>query len=43
MHKIASDLTDFTFRKPIDLIYFDAFSPEAQPELWRVIMEPLRA
>ncbi|WP_394798240.1 MnmC family methyltransferase [Porphyromonas gingivalis] len=32
--KIASDLTDFTFRKPIDLIYFDAFSPEAQPELW---------
>ena len=34
LHKIASDLTDFTFRKPIDLIYFDAFSPEAQPELW---------
>jgi tRNA U34 5-methylaminomethyl-2-thiouridine-forming methyltransferase MnmC len=36
LHKIQGDLTnfDFTLIQDIDLIYFDAFSPEKQPELW---------
>lgn len=36
LHKISGDLTTFDFRPipDIDLIYFDAFSPEKQPELW---------
>ena len=34
--KIYNDLTvfDFQFQPLFDLIYFDAFSPEKQPELW---------
>lgn len=34
LHKEEADLTTFPFSSPIDLIYFDAFSPETQPELW---------
>jgi tRNA U34 5-methylaminomethyl-2-thiouridine-forming methyltransferase MnmC len=36
LHKFQSDLTNFDFSpiQDIDLIYFDAFSPEKQPELW---------
>lgn len=35
LHKLKGDLLDGLFlRDPIDLIYFDAFSPEAQPLLW---------
>lgn len=36
LHKIEGDLTtfDFNFLPDIDLIYFDAFSPDKQPELW---------
>ena len=36
IHKISSDLTELEYSTlPLfDLIYFDAFSPEKQPELW---------
>ncbi|MFQ3579807.1 MAG: tRNA (5-methylaminomethyl-2-thiouridine)(34)-methyltransferase MnmD, partial [Bacteroidales bacterium] len=37
IHKIQDDITQFDFKiidTPIDLVYFDAFSPEKQPEMW---------
>ena len=34
LHKIQGDLTTSPFPAGLDLIYFDAFSPESQPELW---------
>lgn len=36
LHKIFADFTDFSLSGlPIfDLVYFDAFSPEKQPEMW---------
>ena len=34
LHKIQGDLTASSFPTGLDLIYFDAFSPESQPELW---------
>jgi len=36
LHKIESDLLDMGWEKLpfVDLVYFDAFSPEKQPELW---------
>ena len=34
LHKIQGDLTTSPFPTELDLIYFDAFSPESQPELW---------
>ncbi|MEI7420642.1 MAG: tRNA (5-methylaminomethyl-2-thiouridine)(34)-methyltransferase MnmD [Prolixibacteraceae bacterium] len=37
-HKIEADLVNLNFSElpQIDLIYFDAFSPEKQPELWNL-------
>jgi tRNA U34 5-methylaminomethyl-2-thiouridine-forming methyltransferase MnmC len=32
--KTNSLLTEFTVSAPIDVIYYDAFAPSAQPELW---------
>lgn len=32
--KIQSDFTDYQLSNMYDLIFFDAFSPEKQPELW---------
>ncbi len=32
--KIRSLLADYTPAEPIDIIYYDAFAPRAQPELW---------
>jgi tRNA U34 5-methylaminomethyl-2-thiouridine-forming methyltransferase MnmC len=32
--KIHSDFNDYHFIEKYDIIYFDAFSPETQPELW---------
>ena len=32
--KIHSDFTHISFDKKFDVIYFDAFSPEKQPEMW---------
>ena len=32
--KYAKDLNNFNHKCSYDLIYFDAFSPEKQPDLW---------
>lgn len=34
LHKIKNSLQDFTASKPQNLIFYDAFAPSAQPELW---------
>ncbi len=34
LHKIKGDLTKIRFNRPFDLIYFDAFAPDKQPEMW---------
>ena len=34
LRKINGDLSDYIPEYPIDLVYFDAFSPDVQPELW---------
>lgn len=34
LYKIASKLQEVEFKTSFDLIYFDAFSPRVQPELW---------
>ncbi|WP_430815447.1 tRNA (5-methylaminomethyl-2-thiouridine)(34)-methyltransferase MnmD [Carboxylicivirga sp. RSCT41] len=33
--KDENDLTSLTFLRKYDLVYFDAFAPEVQPEMWR--------
>ena len=32
--KIEADFTQFDFTEMYDVVYFDAFSPEKQPEMW---------
>lgn len=34
LHKIEGDFTNYTFENGYDIIYFDAFAPEKQPEMW---------
>ena len=34
LHKIEADFTHYTFTPGFDIIYFDAFAPEKQPEMW---------
>ena len=34
LHKQNADLKSFSTEKVFDLIYFDAFDPKTQPELW---------
>ncbi|MFO7791090.1 MAG: tRNA (5-methylaminomethyl-2-thiouridine)(34)-methyltransferase MnmD [Bacteroidota bacterium] len=34
LKKIKADFTGFDFTAKYDIIYFDAFSPEVQPEAW---------
>lgn len=34
LNKIHADLTGFSFHDKFDIIYFDAFAPNDQPELW---------
>ena len=34
LHKIEADFTCYEFPKGYDVIYFDAFAPEKQPEMW---------
>lgn len=34
LHKKEQKLQEFIPTEPIDLIYFDAFAPDKQPELW---------
>ncbi len=34
LYKINADFTQYKFPEQYDVIYFDAFSPEKQPEMW---------
>ena len=34
LHKIKGDFTQYALEKGYDIIYFDAFAPEKQPEMW---------
>ena len=34
LHKIMADFTKYEIQRLYDVIYFDAFSPEKQPEMW---------
>ena len=34
LRKLEGDFTNYTFEKGYDIIYFDAFAPEKQPEMW---------
>ena len=34
LHKINADFTEYELQGKYDVIYFDAFSPEKQPEMW---------
>ena len=34
LKKCQSDIRDVVFEQQFDIIYFDAFAPSAQPELW---------
>lgn len=34
IEKIKASLFDFSISRPFNLIYYDAFAPSAQPELW---------
>lgn len=44
LHKIAGDARACVFPERIDLIYFDAFAPDKQPQLWEAgIFERLSA
>lgn len=36
--KILTDFEHINFKNTFDIIYFDAFAPEAQPELWETEM-----
>ena len=38
LHKVHTDLTTYIPTEGIDVIYYDAFSPEAQPELWDEVL-----
>jgi tRNA U34 5-methylaminomethyl-2-thiouridine-forming methyltransferase MnmC len=42
--KIRGDITDFTIPGTYNLIYFDAFGPDKQPEIWtRKVFESIAA
>ena len=34
LHKLEADFTCYDFSEGYDVIYFDAFAPEKQPEMW---------
>lgn len=34
LHKVETDFTRHPFAEQYDVIYFDAFAPEKQPEMW---------
>lgn len=34
IEKVEGDFTEYHFKKGYDIIYFDAFAPEKQPEMW---------
>lgn len=35
LEKIEADFTQYPFKEGYDIIYFDAFAPEKQPEMWQ--------
>ena len=44
LHKRKSDMLQTVFTRKFDLVYYDAFSPAVQPEMWtRSIFERLHA
>jgi tRNA U34 5-methylaminomethyl-2-thiouridine-forming methyltransferase MnmC len=38
IHKIEADMLDASIPGPFDLVYFDAFAPDKQPELWTTVV-----
>lgn len=34
LEKLLGDFTDYQHKRKYDLVFFDAFSPEKQPEMW---------
>lgn len=34
LRKVETDLTSLSFHEQYDVVYFDAFAPEKQPEMW---------
>jgi len=36
LNKIQTDITDYLPQTPVDVVFFDAFSPKVQQELWSV-------
>ena len=36
LHKIETDFTQYIHSQKYDVVFFDAFSPEKQPEMWSV-------
>ncbi|MDR3189554.1 MAG: tRNA (5-methylaminomethyl-2-thiouridine)(34)-methyltransferase MnmD [Prevotellaceae bacterium] len=34
LYKVKRSLLDYSLQRSFDVVYFDAFSPETQPELW---------
>ncbi len=36
LNKIQTDITDYLPQNPVDVVFFDAFSPNVQQELWTV-------
>ena len=39
LHKIAADFTSYRFAPAsYDVVYFDAFAPEKQPEMWSQVL-----
>lgn len=38
IQKLQCKLEDFIAEQPLDLVYYDAFAPHAQPELWEPII-----
>ncbi len=38
LYKIEGDFTSYTFSGKYDVIYFDAFAPEKQPEMWNQLL-----
>ena len=44
LHKVQNDLIDYSTDQQFYIIYYDAFAPNAQPELWTIaIFEKLRS
>ena len=36
INKIEKEIQKFEIQQPIDLVYFDAFGPNSQPEMWDI-------